>query len=224
MDPKEAMLRPPEKALPPYPAKFVNLKNGEKMVIRQASREEVPALLKAVSPLIKVERDFYDIVGARTYAELLGWKLYRVRDEYCLVGLIDGVIVGQVNGRTMNDDIGVSYHTIAMRRGLRIGSLLFAAKMEYHLEHLGQKEVYIVAESPIGFQRWMTEYGLEERPDVQHELGGVMSWSLTKELYLKAKDRLVLGERPVPEELLETSKKITVPDADTLVMQITGKV
>ena len=223
MDRKEAMLRPPEKALPPYPPKFVNLKNCEKMVIRQASREEVPALLKAVSPLMAVERDFYDIVGARTYAELLGWKLYRVRDEYCLVGLIDGVIVGQVNGRTMNDDIGISYHTIAMRRGLRIGSLLFAAKMEYHLEHLGQKEVYIVDESPIGFQRWMTEYRLEERPDVQHELGGVMSWSLTKDLYLKAKDRLVLGERPVPEELLETSKKITVPDTDTLIKQITGK-
>jgi len=223
MDQKEAMLRPSEKPHPPYPPKFVNLKNGEKMVIRQASREEVPALLKAVSPLMTVERDFYDIVGARTYAELLGWKLYRVRDEYCLVGLIDGVIVGQVNGRTMNDDIGISYHTIAMRRGLRIGSLLFAAKMEYHLEHLGQKEVYIVAESPIGFQRWMTEYGLEERPNVQHELGGVMSWSLTKDLYLKARDRLVLGDRPVPEELLETSKKISVPDADTLIKQITGK-
>jgi hypothetical protein len=224
MDQKKDMLRPPERALPPYPAKFVNLKNGEKLVIRQASREEVPTLLKAVSPLIKVERDFYDIVGARTYAELLGWKVYRVRDEYCLVGLIDGVLVGLVNGRIMNDDIGVSYHTIAMRRGLRIGSLLFAAKMEYHLEYLGQQEVYIVAESPIGFQRWMTEYGLEERPDVQHELGGVMSWALTQELYAKAKDRLVLGERPVPQGLLETSKKIKVADADTLVMHITGKV
>ena len=180
-------------------------------------------MLKGVSPLLTVERDFYDIVGARTYAELLGWKLYRMRDEYCLVGLIDGVLVGQVNGRIMDDDIGVSYHTIAMKRELRIGSLLFAAKMEYYLEYLGQKEVYIITESPIGFQRWMNEYNLEERPNVQRELGGVMCWSLTKELYLKAKDRLVLGDRPVPEELLETSKKITVPDADTLIMQITGK-
>jgi len=223
MDRKEDILRPPDKALPPYPAKLVNLKNGEQLVIRQASREEVPTLLQAVSPLMKVERDFYDIVGARTYAELLGWKVYRVRDEYCLVGLIDGTLVGLVNGRTMNDDIGISYHTIAMRRGLRIGSLLFAAKMEYHLEYLGQQEVYIVAESPIGFQRWMTEYGLEERPDVQHELGGVMSWALTKDLYAKAKGRLVLGERPVPEDLLDTSKKIKLVDADALIEQITGK-
>jgi hypothetical protein len=223
MDQMEDLLRPPEKQLKPYPAKFVNLKNGEQLVIRQASREEVPLLLKAVSPLINVDRDFYDIVGARTYAELLGWKVFRVLDEYCLVGLIDGVLAGLVNGRIMNDDIGVSYHTIAMRRGLRIGSLLFAAKMEYHLEYLGQKEVYIVAESPIGFKRWMDEYGLEKRPGVQHELGGVMSWALTQDLYSKAKDRLVLGARPVPHDLLEASRKIEVPDADTLIMQISGK-
>jgi hypothetical protein len=219
----EEILRPPERELPPYPPKSIFLASGEKMVVRQAGREDVPALLSAVRPLTEVERDFYDIVAARTYAELLGWMRYRVRDEYCLVGLIDGVLVGVVNGRSLSPRVGVSYHTIAMRRGLRVGAHLFASKMEYHIEYLDQKEVYIVAESPIGFRRWMIEYGLEKRPQVHHELGGVMSWALTRDLYFGAKSRLVVGERPVPEDLMRTASTITVLAEETLVKQVTGR-
>jgi hypothetical protein len=219
----ESILRPPERESAPYPAKFIVLASGEKMVIRQASREEVPVLLQDVGPLTTVERDFYDIVAARTYAELLGWQRYRVRDEYCLIGLIDGTLVGVVNGRSLSRKIGISLHTIAMRRGRRRGAHLFAAKMEYHIEYLGQQEVYIVAESPIGFRRWMIEYSLEKRPQVHHELGGVMSWALTRDLYFEAKGRLVVGERPVPEPLLETASRITLVEREQLIRQVTGK-
>jgi hypothetical protein len=117
----------------------------------------------------------------------------------------------------------VSYHTIAMERGLRIGAHLFAAKMEYHIEYLNQQEVYIVAESPIGFRRWMIEYGLEKRPQVHHELGGVMSWALTRDLYFEAKDRLVVGERPVPEDLLEGAATIRIFEEEALIDQVTVK-
>ena len=220
----EEILRPPERDLPPYPAKCIVLASGEKMVIRQARREEVPILLPDVAALTTVERDFYDIVAARAYAELLGWLRYRVRDEYCLVGLIDGVLVGLVNGRSLSGKVGVSFHTIAMKRGLRVGAHLFAAKMEYHIEYLNQSEVYIVAESPIGFRRWMIEYGLEKRPQVHHELGGVMSWSLTRDLYFASKDRLVVGERPVPDDLMEKSKVITPVEEDMLIKQVTGRI
>lgn len=220
----EEILRPPEKELPPYPAKSIVLASGERMVVRQARREEVPILLPDVAALTTVERDFYDIVAARAYAELLGWLRYRVRDEYCLVGLIDGVLVGLVNGRSLSSKIGISYHTIAMRRGLRVGAHLFAAKMEYHIEYLGQQEVYIVAESPIGFRRWMIEYGLEKRPQVHHELGGVMSWSLTRDLYFAARERLVVGERPVPEELIEKASVIIPVEEETLIKQVTGRI
>jgi hypothetical protein len=218
----EEILRPPERALPPYPPKVIVLASGEKMIVRQALREEVPTLLKAVQPLTTVARDFYDIVAARTYAELLGWLRYRVRDEYCLVGLIDGTLVGVVNGRSLSKRIGVSYHTIAMKRGLRVGAHLFASKMEYHVEHLGQEEVYIVAESPIGFRRWMIEYGLEEWPQVHHELGGVMSYALTRDLYFAAKGRLVVGERPVPEGIMAGAKEIKLVEEATLITQVAG--
>lgn len=201
----ETYLRPPDYPMPPYPAKIITLATGAKMLVRQADREEVPELLKGVSPAITVERDYYDIVAVRLYAELLGWYRYRVRDEFCLVGQIDDLLVGIVNSRMFTPKLGMSLHTLAIERGLRIGAHLFAAKMEHHIEYLGQDEVLITAESPIGFRRWMIEYGLIKR-DGQHELGGATPYALTRELYFKTKDRLVAGQRPVPSDMEEEAK------------------
>jgi hypothetical protein len=219
----ESVLRPPALEMPPYPAKIITLANGKKMVVRQAEREEVPALLKAVHPCLFIERDYYDIVGARVYAELLGWYRHRVRNEYCLVGQIDGYVVGVVNGRMVDEKIGMSYHTLAIDRGLRVGSHLFASKMEYHIEYLGQEDVWIVAESPIGFRRWMIEYGLIRQPGVQHELGGAESYKLTRPLYFDSKPRLVVGDRPVPQDLLDYAiENILVVDEQTINEKICG--
>jgi hypothetical protein len=219
----EQVLRPPEVYQAPYPPKVITLANGKKMVVREASREDVPALLNGVRPTLKIPRDYYDIVGARLYAELLGWYRYRVRNEYCLVGQIDGILVGIVNGRMMDKNIGISLHTLAIDRGLRVGSHLFASKMEHHIEYLGQQEVWITAESPIGFRRWMIEYGLEKQTDVQHELGGATSFRLSKALYYETKPRLVVGERPAPQELLDVAmQEIIVADEETINEKICG--
>jgi hypothetical protein len=192
----EAVLRAPEVYQAPYPPKVITLANGQKMVVREVSRQDVPVLLEGVRPTLTIERDYYDIVGVRLYAELLGWHRYRVRNEYCIV-----------NGRMMNENIGISLHTLAIDRGLRVGAHLFAAKMEHHIEYLGQQEVWITAESPIGFRRWMIEYSLEEQTDYQHELGGATSYRLTRELYFAAKPRLVVGDRPVPKDLLDLATR-----------------
>jgi len=181
------------------------------MVIREVKIEEIPILLEIIEPLIRVKKDFYDIVAARFYAELLGMFRYRVRDEYCLVGTIDGIVASICNGRLIDDDHGMSYHTMTVKRGLRCGAQMFASKMEYHIEILNQKKVYIVAESPIGFRRWMIEYQLEPCFDFQHELGGVPSYVLTKELYYNTRERLVTGSRPIPEDLFEKSQKLIKP-------------
>jgi len=220
IDELEAMLRPPKLEMIPYPPKSVVLANGETMVIRQASTDEVDTMLKIIQPVTWLERDFYDIVSARVFSELLGWKKYRVRNAYCLVGTIDGVLAGIVNGRLFDERYGISYHTLALRRGLRVGSHLFAAKMEYHIEYLKQEEVWIVAESPIGHRRWMIEYPLRPKYEIQHELGGAPSWTLTRETYFAAKPRLVTGTRPVSAELLATSYPIKEPDLQTFLVQI----
>jgi len=206
----------------PYPPKTITLANGKIMVIRQASREDVPDILKSVHPCLFIERDYYDVVSARLYGELLAWYHHRVKSEYCLMGQVDGFLVGVVNGRMETEKVGMSYHTLAIDRGLRIGSHLFAAKMEYHLEYLNQEEVLIVAESPIGFRRWMIEYPLEETK-IPHELGGGDSWRLTREIYFKAKPRLVVGDRPVSQELMdEAMADIKFADEDTIREQIAG--
>ena len=218
----EAVLRPHQYEMPPYPPKVITLANGKKMVVRQIQREDVPTLLKSVFPCLTIERDYYDIVSARLYGELLAWYRYRVKSEYCLVGQIDGYAVGIVNGRMETEKVGMSYHTLAIDRGLRIGSHLFAAKMEYHIEYLGQDEVLIVAESPIGFRRWMIEYPLE-KTNIPHELGGGDSYLLTRDIYFKAKPRLVVGERPVPKELMEEAEAdILVVDEDIIREKIAG--
>jgi hypothetical protein len=210
----EKILRPIDNPAPPYPPKYMRLASGEDMVIRQVGREEIPDILPHVEPLIHVERDYYDIVAARLYAELLGYYRYRVQDEYVLVAQINGELVAIVNGRRLSPEVGVSYHTLTLRRGLRIGSHAFASKMEYHMDIMKQKEVLIVAESPIGFRRWMIEYALEKRFDVAHELGGVPSWALTKELYEKARGKIITGKRPVPEALLKKAKAGILPPSD----------
>jgi hypothetical protein len=219
----EAVLRAPKIEMAPYPPKFITLANGKKMVVRQAKMEDVPTLLNAVRPTLEIPRDYYDIVGARLYAELLGWYRYRVRNEYCLVGQIDGYLVGIVNGRMVDENIGMSYHTLAIDRGLRVGSHLFASKMEYHIEFLKQQEVWITAESPIGFRRWMIEYGLIQQEGVQHELGGATSYKLTRDLYFETKPRLVAGKRPVPKKLLDGAlEKIIVADEEAIREKICG--
>lgn len=210
----EKALRPIDNNYPPYPAKYMTLASGEEMVIRQVTRDEIPQILPHVLPLIHVERDYYDIVAARVYAELLSYYTYRVQDEYVLVAQIDGELAAIVNGRCVNADVGMSYHTLALRRGLRVGAHAFAAKMEYHIDIMKQKEVLVVAESPIGFRRWMIEYKLEKRFEVAHELGGVPSWALTKELFDKARSSLIVGRRPVPSKLLEKAKAGITPPKD----------
>jgi hypothetical protein len=212
IDKMEQSLRPVETPMVPYPAKSITLATGEKMVVRQIAREEVPLILEAVKPLMTVEKDFYDIVASRVYSELLGYYRYRVKDEYCLIGTINGVIVGVVNGRMVDDKVGMSYHTLTLRQGLRIGAQLFAAKMEYHLDYLNQEEVWIVAESPNGFKRWMIEYELESRPETWHELGGVPTYVLTKALWEKHKALKCTGRRPINEALLETSMHPILPE------------
>jgi len=215
IDDMERTLRPPEIPLKPYPPKVITLASGEKMVVREAKREEVGTLLGTLHPLIGVPTDFYDIVAVRMYAEILGWYRYRVANEFVLVGAINGVIAGIVTSRHVSPKLGMSLHTLTIKRGLRIGAQLFAAKMEHHLDVLGEEEVYIVAESPNGFKRWMIEYQLEDRssrfPDVRHELGGVPTYVLTRPLWEAVRDVKCTGTRPVSEGDLASAQKLIMP-------------
>ena len=211
VDEMEAKLRPPTIGLKPYEAKVIPLTTGEDMLVRTATREEAEMVLDGIKVLLDHQKDFYDIVSARLVAELLGMLRYRVQDEYLLIGAIDGEIAGIVHVRLVNLKIGMSYHTMTLKRGARVGAQLFAAKMEYHFDFMNQEEVWIVAESPNGFKRWMIEYELESRPQFPHELGGVPTFVLTRALWEKHKANKNVGIRPAFEDVIEANKVVHMP-------------
>lgn len=106
------------------------------MVVREASREEVPTLLDAIRPLTTVAKDYYDIVASRLYAELLSWYRYRARNEFCLVGVVNQELAGVVNNRHINEKEVWSHHTMAFKRGSRAGAHLLQPSMNIALNIL----------------------------------------------------------------------------------------
>lgn len=216
----EPFLQPPPMNLPPYPPCYCQYKTGEKMVIRPARLEEAPALLKSIKPLLDLDRDFYDIVGARVYAEILGWYRKRLKDPYTLLGIVDGELAGFCNGRLLNEDINISLHSLALKRGLRIGATMYYAKCEYCFEILGQGEFWATYESYNGFKRW--GIGMAQPtypwPEYQHELGGARVFYITREYWdsvVKNYLKEMIGVefiRPVPEELLKKNESFVIAD------------
>ena len=150
----EPLLQAPPMDLKPWPGATIQLKDGRTMYIREARLEEAPQMMEYVSKVMQAKHDFYDVVGARVYAELAGWYRKRLKDPYTLVGLIDGVWAGFANGRLMNEDINISLHTMALIRGGRIGAIMYYAKAFYGFEILGNKEWWATYESYNGWWRW----------------------------------------------------------------------
>lgn len=178
----EPLLAPPESDLPPFEPAYAELKDGSKLYIRPAKKEEAPKLLEFVKKLLDVDHDFYDIVGARVYAEILGWYRNRLKDPYVLLGLIDGKLAGFANGRLMNEDINISLHTMAFVRGLKVGAIMYYAKAQYAFEVLENEEWWATYESYNGLKRW--GIGMAQPsypwPEYQHELGGARVYYVTK--------------------------------------------
>lgn len=214
----EPLLQGPAMNVPPFPPAMVNLKDGRTLVIRPARMEEAPLMLEYMEKVMKIDHDFYDIVGARVYAEILGWYRKRLKDPYTLVGLIDGEWAGFANGRLMNEKINISLHTLALVRGGRIGAVMYYAKAAYAFDVLGQEEWWATYESYNGWYRW--GLGMAQPsypwPDVQHELGGARVYYITKEYWnttIRKYIQQMIGVdliRPVPEELLEKNAEIKV--------------
>ena len=76
----EPLLSGPSMPIAPFEPAMVQVKNGQTMLIRPLEKEEAPAFLAYIKKLMDVDHDFYDIVGARVYAEVLGWVRNRASD------------------------------------------------------------------------------------------------------------------------------------------------
>jgi hypothetical protein len=182
-----------------------------------AKREEIPVILKATRPLLDVEKDFYDVVSARVYGEILAWLRYRVKNHYCLIGVLDHELAAIANARLMNDKVAISLHTMTFKRGAGIGAIMYLAKMEHAFDYLGLDEWWATYESYTGIRYWGLGLAQHEKPypEIQHELGGARVYFTTKEQwesFVKPKYGPRMGQRPVSEQLLRDSETLKAPE------------
>jgi len=181
----EPLLQAPPMNLPDWPEATITLRDGRTLYLRQARVDDVPLMLEYMKKVMEVDHDFYDIVGARVYAEILGWYRKRIKDPFHILGLIDGEWAGLANGRVMNENIAISLHTMAFARRGRVGWAMYYAKTYYALEILGCKEWWSTFESYNGWRMAGLEMAQPTYPwpEYQHELGGARVYYLTKKMW-----------------------------------------
>ncbi len=217
----EPLLQAPPLDLKPWPGAMITLKDGRQMYIREAKMEEAPQMMEYMKKVMDCDHDFYDVVGARVYAELMGWYRKRLKDPYVLVGMIDGLWVGFANGRLQSPDINISLHTMALARGGRIGAIMYYTKAYYAFEILGNKEWWATYESYNGWHRW--GLGMAQPsypwPEYQHELGGARVYYVNKNYWdrvVKQYAQQMVGADLVfdniPDELIKANETMRVPD------------
>lgn len=219
----EGMLQASDNApeMPPMHSKIKN-RAGETfdVLTRPIKQEEIDPVLGFLKLSLDAEYDYYDIVGARVFAELLAIKRKRIKDEYFFVGLTDGKLAGIANGRLMDDEINISLHTMAFLRQVQAGGVLFYSKCWYAFEICKQKEFWATFESYNGWMMAGLRMALPSYPwpDMQHELGGAKIYYLTRELWEKSIKKEYLEQvartdfQPAPKEIIAKNEKLIVPD------------
>jgi len=220
----EPLLQAPAMGMPAWPGAMIRLKDGRTLYIREAKLDEAPQMMAYMKKVMETDHDFYDVVGARVYAELAGWYRKRLKDPYTLVGLIDGEWVGFANGRLMNQDVNISLHTMALARGGRIGAIMYYAKAYYAFEMIGNTEWWATYESYNGWRRW--GLGMAQPsypwPEYQHELGGARVFYITKKYWdttVKNYLRQMVGGDlvfDVPAEVIAANAEFKVPTEVTV--------
>ena len=216
----EPLLQAPKMNLKPWPEAMFTLKDGRILYIRQATLEDVPLMLEYMEKVMKIERDFYDIVGVRTYAEILGWARNRLKDPFHLLGLINGEWAGLANGRFMTDEIAISLHTMTFARGGRIGYAMYYAKTYYAMEINKAQEWWSTFESYNGWRMAGLEMAQPTKPwpEYQHELGGATIYYVNQRYWnssLKNFTSQMIGADlnfDVPESVREANKVFRLPE------------
>ncbi len=225
----EAILQAPLLDVPPFAPRSVILSSqsgeAETMLIRPARREEAPSLLRFISEKffgaedLDQAPDFTDLIGARVYAEVLGWYRARLKDSYNLLALSGGELIGLANGRLMNEEININLHTLAFDRDHRIEAALYCARCQYCFEDLGQDELWSAFESYDGWKHWGVGMAQPSYPwpDLQHELGGGRVYYLTRKYWEStvrgylAENYGIRIEREVSPELMAENESIKFP-------------
>lgn len=216
----EAILQGYPMQLPPWPEATFLLKDGRTLYLRSMTEDDIPTLLGFMERVMKVEKDFYDIVGVRVYGEILAVKRKRIKDAFTILGLIDGEFVGFANGRFWNKDLAISLHTMAFSRRGRVGWAMYYAKTYYALEICKAKEWWSTFESYNGWRMAGLAMAQPTKPwpEYQHELGGAKVFYVNQDHWnIQLKQYLVdaVGNDlnfDVPEEVRQANAVLRVPE------------
>lgn len=181
----EAILSAPPMNLPPWPEAQVTLKDGRILYIRAIQDSDIPPMLGYLEKVMKVEKDFYDIVGVRVYGEILALKRKRLKDPFTMVGLIDGEWLGFANGRVWDKDLAISLHTLTFSRRAKVGYPMYYAKTYYAMEILKVQEWWSTFESYNGWRMAGLDMAQPTKPfpQYQHELGGAKVFYINQEMW-----------------------------------------
>ena len=181
----EGILSSPPMNLPPWPEAQIQLPDGRIVYIRSIQDSDIKPMLGYLEKVMKVEKDFYDIVGVRVYGEVLALVRKRLKDPFTMVGLVDGEWLGFANGRVWDEDVAVSLHTLTFSRRARLGWPMFYAKTYYAMEILKVKEWWATFESYNGWRMAGLSMALPTKPfpQFQHELGGAKIFYLNQDMW-----------------------------------------
>jgi hypothetical protein len=199
-------------------------RNKHDVLIRSIKEEEIDPVLSILQKFLFAEYDYYDIVGARVFAELLAIKRKRMKDEYFFLGLENGVPVGIANGRILNEKVNISLHTMAFLKQVNAGAVLYYAKNWYAFEICNNEEFWATFESYNGWRLgalWMAMHSYPW-PEYQHELGGATVFYLSKKQWEEEVKENYLPQiartffKPAPQELIEKNDKLVMPKDEDL--------
>lgn len=216
----EGLLQAPPMDLPKWKDASFELNDGRTIYIREMRDDDIPQLLDFMKLVMEEEKDFYDIVGARVYSEILAVKRKRLKDPFTLLGLIDGEFVGFANGRFMTKDIAVSLHTMAFSRRGRVGWAMYYAKTYYAMEVCKAQQWWSTFESYSGWR--MAGLSMAQPtlpwPQYQHELGGAKIYLVDQESWnanLKTWLPNYIGNEMsfnVSDEVLKANETMRMPE------------
>jgi len=190
-----------KEVMKPYPRRKIVLPNGDEMIVRNITVNEVEKVAEAFHPKCLVHRDLFDMITHELCTELYLWKIKRPmwgcmpESHFCLVGEIEDEIVGASNGVLSSPEVGNSLHTIAIREGMQIGAQIWGCKLEHYFDVLGVKEVHAAAESPRGGAELFRTFGFEEHPDKVVHFGTSPMQRMTKKQWERIRPGKITGKR-----------------------------
>ena len=122
------------KVMKPYPGRKITLPNGEEMVVKEQTKEEIEKVADALINNLTYHKDLFDLVTSEIITELYLWRESRpmwgcpAESHFNLVGRVGDEIVGVTNGALKDPKTGNSLHTTTLKRGLQIGAYLWPCK------------------------------------------------------------------------------------------------